>query len=152
MTNAKATPQTPADIAALVAQLADLADRLTALLTQETELVRSMRIKEIGPLQAPKTHLTAEYQTAFARLTTARDGKSLPTDLRDLLAVSGQRLATAVAENQLALRVGKTATEKLISSIVDAVRNQQKSVTTYAAKATPQRHGFMTAAAIDRKL
>lgn len=152
MTKVRANPQTPADITGLVTQLAGLADSLTALLTQETELVRSMRIKEIGPLQARKTRLTAEYQTTFTSLTTMRDGKSLPPDMRDLLAVSGQRLAAAVVENELALRVGKTATEKLISSIVDAVRDQQKSVTTYAPKATPQRHGFMTAAAIDRQL
>lgn len=142
-----------ADIPSLTAELADLADRLTRVLSQESELVRAMRISEIGALQAEKTGLTASYQEAFETLVGAHGADGLPLPIKEQLAVSGQRLAVAVVENELALRVGKVATERLITTIVAAVKEQQKSVTAYEAQrgAAPRR-SFMTAAALDRRL
>jgi len=142
----------PAALAALTAELVDIAERLTQVLDKETALIRAMRVKEIGPLQADKTDLTALYQQKFKALTTVSDGRSLPASLKERLASSGQRLATAVADNALMLRVGKVATERLISSIVEAVKKQTKTGLSYAPQRNVPRNGFMTAAAIDRRL
>lgn len=136
----------------LAAQLSDLANRLTTLLSQETALIRAMRVKEIGPLQAEKTALTTQYQAAFTTFTASHNGMTLSTPLREMLAVAGKNLAAAVIDNELALRVGKTATERLISSIVAAVKEQNKSITAYAPTPVAPRRSFMTAAAIDRQL
>ena len=152
MTLAAKNPSSEAALRDLAAELAQLAGSLTTLLAQETEFVRALRVKEIGPLQAEKTRLTAAYQSSFKALTGTYDAKSLPPDIRDVLAAAGQRLAAAVIDNELALRVGKAATERLIGSIIDAVKEQRKSVTVYAPGAPAARHTFMTAAAVDRHL
>jgi hypothetical protein len=144
--------QPDAEIAGMTARLVDLAGRLAEMLTRETALVRAMRIKEIGPLQDAKTALTEQYQTAFKSLTSAHDGKSLPAAIKEQLAVSGQLLAAAVADNELALRVGKVATETLIGSIIAAVKEQKKSGRSYAPRSITPRYTFMTAAAVDRRL
>lgn len=140
------------DLAAITTELVDLAEALTRLLTQETALVRALRVKEIGSLQEEKTRLTAAYQKTFKALTTANEGETLPPSLKETLASAGQRLATAVAENELTLRAGKVATERLIGSIVAAVREQLKNSTSYAPQKALPRHSFMTAAAVDRRL
>ena len=153
MADAAQNPSGNAALRQSADELMRLADSLTALLARETGLVRAMRVKEIGPLQAEKARLTAAYQTAFTAFTGAHDAKALPAEIRDALAATGQRLAAAVIDNELALRVGKTATERLIGSIIDAVREQRKSVTVYApGAASSPRHSFMTAAAVDRRL
>jgi hypothetical protein len=140
------------DLAAITAEMVDVAEALTRLLTQETELVRALRVKEIGALQGEKTRLTAAYQKAFKALTKANEGKTLPPSFKETLASAGQRLAAAVAENEVTLRAGKVATERLIGSIVTAVRDQLKNTTAYSPQQAPPRHGFMTAAAVDRRL
>jgi hypothetical protein len=142
----------PADAARITTLLGDLAQRLIEVLDRETALVRAMRVKEIGPLQAQKTELTAQYQTMFKTLIATYEGKLLPSEIKEQLAVTGQRLSVAVIENDLMLRVGKTATERLIGSIVNAVREQKKSITSYAPNTIVPRRSFMTASAVDRRL
>ena len=144
-------PQT-IDLAAATAELVDIAERLVSVLTRETELVRAMRVKEIGSLQADKTSLTVRYQKAFKVLTEASNSKSLPPPLKERLTVSGQRLSQAVVDNEIMLRVGKVATERLIGSIVDAVKQQKKSALSYSPKQTVPSRSFLTAAAVDRRL
>jgi hypothetical protein len=143
-----------AEIPALADALAMLADRLTALLAGESALVRAMRVAEIGALQDEKTALTARYQETFNALVAAHGGQPMAPEIKERLARSGQSLGEAVAENELALRVGRAATERLITTIVAAVKEQQQSAGPYApsrAAAAPRR-GFMTAAALDRRL
>jgi hypothetical protein len=152
MASAKLPDATAIDPAATTAALVAIADELTQVLKRETELVRAMRVKEIGALQADKTRMTARYQEAFKSLTTAHDGKSLPPVLKERLAVSGERLSQAVLENEMMLRVGKIATERLIGAIVDAVKKQKKGALAYAPQRVIPRHSFMTAAAVDRRL
>jgi hypothetical protein len=153
MTSASSGIPSADEIADLTEQLAELADRLTALLSHETELVRAMRIMEIGALQDEKTRLTAAYHKTLKALTTAHKGKPLSLPVKERLAVPGDRLGVAVTNNELMLRVGRVATERLIAAIVAAVKQQQKSVTAYAPeRTTGPRRSFMTSAALDRRL
>jgi hypothetical protein len=141
------------EIPALSDSLAEVADRLAAVLARETALVRAMRVAEIGGLQADKTSLTALYQKTLKSLVAAHGGKPFAPAVKERLAAAGERLGAAVTENELALRVGKVATERLITTIVAAVKEEQKSSTAYAPQRSPApRRGFMTAAALDRRL
>ena len=141
-----------AELGEMTSRLADLASRLATLLARETALVRAMKVKEIGTLQAEKVSLSAQYQTAFKALTSAQPAAALPEVIREQLARSGQRLAEAVVENELALRVGQVAAERLIGSIVAAVKKQKKHSLSYAPQPRTPRHTFMTAAAVDRRM
>jgi acetylglutamate kinase len=155
MTMTAAPTQAPSadEISALTEELAEIAERLTEILSRETEFVRAMRIAEIDALQAAKTHLTALYQKTLKALLAAHDGQPLSLPVKERLAVSGERLGTAVTENELMLRVGRTATERLIMTIIEAVKEQQKSVTAYAPEGnTGPRRSFMTSAALDRRM
>jgi hypothetical protein len=152
MSAPKPQAQPAAEIVAMTNELADIAERLTRVLTRETELVRAMQVKEIGPLQSEKTGLTALYQKAFKGLAAVNDGASLPASCKERLAVAGKALAAAVVDNELMLRVGKVATERLIGSIVNALKDLHKTSLSYAPKRIAPRHGFMTAAAVDRRL
>lgn len=149
---AEAATRPATELVDMTGRLVDLVGRLVAVLTHETTLVRAMKIKEIGPLQAEKVSLTAQYSTTFKAITSARPGASLPAEVKEQLARSGQRLAEAVAENELALRVGQVATERLIGSIVAAVKQAKKHRLSYAPQRSTPRHTFMTAAAVDRRL
>ena len=139
-------------LVSITEELVAIATELTKVLTRETALVRAMRVKEIGPLQGEKTGLTARYQKTFTSLKAINDGTSLPSPGKERLAVAGKNLATAVIDNEMMLRVGKVATERLIGSIVDALKIQHRTTLTYAATRALPRHGFMTAAAVDRRL
>jgi len=140
------------EVAGMSGRLVDLAGRLVAVLSRETALVRAMRVKEIGALQEEKISLTAQYRTAFKAMSSAYHGASLPPPIKEQLALSGQRLGAAVVENELALRVGKVATERLIGSIIAAVKEQKKFSLSYAPQRAVPRRTFMTAAAVDRRL
>jgi len=141
------------EILGLSDSLGEVADRLAAVLARETALVRAMRVAEIGGLQADKAGLTALYQTTLKSLVAAHGGQPFTPAVKERLAAAGERLSTAVKDNELALRVGKVATERLITTIVAAVKEEQKSTSAYAPQRLPAtRRGFMTAAALDRRL
>jgi len=142
-----------AEIPALSDNLADIADRLIEVLSRETELVRTMRVAEIGALQRDKTALTTLYQKTFKALVAAHGGKPFARAAKERLAALATKLSAAVSENELMLRVGKVATERLITTIVAAVREDQRATTVYAPQRAPApRRSFMTAAALDRRL
>jgi hypothetical protein len=138
------------DTATLVGQIIELAASLCAVLGQETALVRAMHVKEIGPLQREKTSLTEAYRKAFKALTARQSGSQLAPPLKERLQAAGQNLAKAVRENEMMLRVGQAATERLIVAIVTAVNEQRKAAVGYAPKAKMPRG--VRPAAIDRRL
>ncbi|MGH7032221.1 MAG: hypothetical protein ACREFL_00655 [Stellaceae bacterium] len=153
MTETASNVPTAEKISALSEDLAGIADRLAEALSRETELVRAMRVTEIGALQADKTALAALYQKTFRILVAAHGGKPFAPAVKRRLAAVANKLSAAVSENELMLRVGKVATERLITTIVAAVREEQRSSSAYAPQRAPiARRGFMTAAALDRRL
>lgn len=155
MTMAQTASKAPSaeEIPALSDSLAGIADRLIELLARETGLVRAMRVNEIGALQGEKTALTALYQKTFKALVAAHGGKPFARAAKERLAAVANKLGAAVRENELMLRVGRVATERLITTIVAAVREDQRSTSAYAPQpALAARRSFMTAAALDRRL
>ena len=135
------------------AGILDLSERLTALLTQETALLKAMRVSDIEPLQAEKLRLTRLYQKAV--LALRGDGTSrpaLPAPLKSQLAAAGQRLADATAENERSLRVSHAATECLITAIITAIKDQRPSTSGYTSRMAAPRSDRVSGVALDRRM
>lgn len=129
-----AKPSTPA--AALKAAppagipgLCHLATELTALLDRETSLIRAMRIKEIAPLQADKLRLTQLCGTAIKAIDPEAP---VAKPLKDQWRAISKKLGDAAIANEMALRVGHAATDKLVSAIVGHIERRQNAKNGYA--------------------
>jgi hypothetical protein len=115
----------PNDIAGLCAVAAELA----ALLDRETKLIRSMHIRDIGPLQADKLRLTKACGTA---LKTIDPAKPIAPALKDRWRAISKHLGDAAIANEMALRVGHAATDKLVSAIIGHIERRHSTATSYA--------------------
>jgi hypothetical protein len=138
----------PATVSSLVA----LAEALTALLERETALVRAMEIAKIAPLQAEKTRLTQAFQKALGALGHGPGKLSLAGPAKTAWLVAGRRLAAAAAENERALRIGRTATERLIRVVVTAVRNSRRPPAAYSARRAAPCPARLAGIALDHRL
>jgi hypothetical protein len=143
----------PADLDALSGNLAALARQLAAHLDEETALVRAMRVAAVAERQAEKTRLIGLYEQAFKAFAAAAKGiKNLPEAIRERLVAANRILTAAVGENETMLRAGRIATERLIGSIIDAVKQSQPSTAAYSQKRGAPRHRPLSAVAVDRRL
>jgi hypothetical protein len=130
LTSKQASASTPnQDGPADVAGLCLVATELTALLDRETKLLHAMRIRDIGPLQADKTRLTKACGTAIKTIDPA---KPVPPAVKDRWRQISKRLGDAAIANEMALRVGHAATDKLVSAIIGHIEQRQKTATSYA--------------------
>ena len=118
----------------LIGSLIDLTGRLTSIVHQEIELLRTMRASEIGALQEEKVKLATTYASAFQ---TVRKMPSLVKDaeprLREVLRQSTARLKTALDDNILAVHAAKEVNERLIRAISDAVTESRSAAPVYTA-------------------
>lgn len=138
-----------------IAEILDVAETLTALLNRESDLVRSMRIGEIAPLQTEKVELTRRYQRLLQGLGgPAHDKIVLPPPIKSVLVDAGRRLADAAVTNQQALRIGQAATDRLIGSIVTAIKQQRPSTAGYTPRKVAPRATSRSIAGVtvDRRL
>lgn len=131
-------PANPAEgfrIADVAVELIGTMDKLMALLSQETALVEAHKIEEIGPLQAEKTRLTRVYQTILHTLRELSNaGQKLDQGLMEQVFAIGRKLAEVVADNERSLRAAKVATDRLLESIVGALREQRAPTTVYSPR------------------
>lgn len=138
-----------------VAKILEVAEGLIALLDHETMLVRTMRIQDIGPLQPEKVRLTALYQSLLKGLGGPGDEKlALPPAQKAMLVDVGKRLADAAVDNQRALKVGQAATDRLIGSIVTAIKQQRPSTAGYTTRKVAPRgvSHSIAGVTVDRRL
>lgn len=131
------------------ADLVAIAVDLTRLLEHETALVRAVRIAEIGPLQADKVRLTKALQEALKQFPP---GKALPPAAKQKWQDAGKKLADAVIANERALRIGRLATERLVSTIVAAVTETRRPFRTYAPPRRRAAQRELAGVALDRRL
>ena len=111
-----------------------MTDRLSKLMEQEVELLRSRRAKDIQALQSDKESLAAVYQRVITDLQNnpaALDG--LDDVRRDRLKHSAARLQGAVTGNAIALRSAIEANHQLIETIAGAIRQQSNAHAPYMA-------------------
>jgi hypothetical protein len=109
--------------------LCTAASELAALLYHETALIRAMKLTEIEPLQADKARLTKLCGTALKEI----DPKApISTALRDRWRAVSKKLGDAAIANEMALRVGHAATDRLVSAIVGHIENRHNAAKGYA--------------------
>jgi hypothetical protein len=141
-------PRTPQ-----VTETLDLMLRLADLLSHETELVRLGRILDIEPLQKEKLRLSQLYQQGVKALQVGgAQIATLPTSLRMQIIAASGRLADAVGENERVLRIGRTATRKLLDMVVDSIKDRMKPLNRYNATLTSARHAPALVVAVDRRM
>jgi hypothetical protein len=136
-----------------VTETLDLMLRLADLLSHETDLVRRGRIQDIEPLQKEKLRLSQLYQQAVKALQAGgAQIAALPTSLRAQIVAASGRLADTVGENERVLRIGRTATRKLLDMVVDSIKARMKPLNRYNAKLTAIRHAPALVVAVDRRM
>jgi hypothetical protein len=146
-------PLAPASLSEQATGMLDLMMRLSELLTHETDLLRSGRLRDVEPLQREKLRLTLLYQKALKALTAAGTTVSaLAPPLRVQFVAASGRLADAVGENERALRIGRAATRRLLDAIVDSVQAKLKPFRHYDARSRTAASVTPLALAIDRRL
>ena len=109
--------------------LCAIADELTALLDRETALIRAMRIGEIAPLQADKARLTKLCGTTLQAIDRSAP---VPNALKEQWRSASKKLGDAALANEMALRVGHAATDKLVSAIIGHIQKERSSAAAYA--------------------
>jgi hypothetical protein len=130
-----------------------VASELAALLDRETGLLRAMRINEIAPLQADKLRLTQLCGTAIKAINPEAP---VAKPLKDQWRAISKKLGDAAVANEMALRVGHTATDKLVSAIVGHIERRQTAKNGYT-RITPMapatlRKATLAGVTVDRHL
>ncbi|HWE75314.1 MAG TPA: hypothetical protein VG328_19295 [Stellaceae bacterium] len=146
-TGAAAVPSNIPALCAIATELANLLDR-------ETALIRAMKLAEIGPLQADKARLTNLCGTT---LKTIDPATPVSNALRDQWRVVSKKLGDAAVANEMALRVGHAATDRLVSAIVGHIQKERTAATGYArpkpiAPGAARRPPTLAGVTIDRSL
>ncbi len=150
MPDTRAVAQPPR--ALQVTETLDLMLRLADLLSHETDLVRQGRIQDIEPLQKEKLRLAQLYREAVKTLQGGgAQLATLPTSLRAQIVAASGRLADVVGENERTLRIGRTATHKLLDMVIDSIKAQMKPLNRYNAKLTATRRTPALVVAVDRR-
>jgi hypothetical protein len=102
-----------------------LSEKLVKVLEDEIPLMRTDDIEAHKYLLHEKQRLSIDYMTHLKSIAQRPDMlKELPDDKRTALRASGERLKAATEKNALELRAASVATQRLIQSIVSAVREQ----------------------------
>jgi hypothetical protein len=140
----------PSKIPALCA----VAQELATLLDRESALIRAMRIKEIAPLQADKARLTKLCGTTLQSIDPAAP---VSDALKNQWRAVSKKLGDAAVANEMALRVGRAATDHLVSAIIGHIQKEHRSATAYArpkpiAPGTARRPPTLAGVTIDRSL
>lgn len=115
-------------------EVIQLSGRLATLMTEETELLRKMRIAEIEPLQSQKSALAAAYAGAISAVERGPDRiAAAPAGLREALREATRGLQTALDHNLRAVLAAKTVNERLIRVVSDAVAEMRAPGGAYTA-------------------
>ena len=131
--------------------LLDLVTRLADLLVSETAMLSSGHVSDIGPLQQEKLRLTALYQRAVKDIEGGRT--TLPPALRAQIIAASASLAQAATENEIALRIGRAGTQRLLDMVVESMKSRVQPFHRYTAKRLTRPPGGTTMAfALDRRM
>ncbi len=110
-----------------------ITSRLIDLMGQEIEMLRSMRPKDIGALQKDKVSLALAYERHMQEL---RDDPSLLAAAKPNLKVELKRITgrfqEVLNENESAIKAVKSVSEKLLTTIVNAVAEQRGNAAAYS--------------------
>ncbi|HUH84455.1 MAG TPA: hypothetical protein VLX85_07580 [Stellaceae bacterium] len=147
MTAPSSTSAKPLD----ATELLDLLMRLADLMASETAMLSSGHVRDIAPLQPEKLRLTALYQRAVKEIQGG--GIKLPPMLRAQIVAASGRLAQAATENELALRIGRASTRRLLDMVIESIKSRVQPLHRYTARRLTRPPGGTTMAfALDRRM
>lgn len=130
--------------------LIHVAERLTALIEEETRRLRSSQPGGIASLQAEKTDLAQLWTEGLERL---KGGDRLPEADRSALGAAAAKLEEALTRNERALRAATIATDRVVSAIAEAVREQRACGVGYGIRRqAPRTRAPASGIAVDRRL
>ncbi len=117
-----------------IEELIGLTERLTEVLTKETEILNGMRPSEIGSLQSEKASLSQAYSEAVgAANSNTSKVASARLDLRERLARATARLQDIMADNLRAITIARAFNERLVRALGEAVTENRRPATAYTA-------------------
>jgi hypothetical protein len=120
--------------AAYLNELVVVVDRLEQVLEAETDCLKRMQVGEASGLLAEKSRLAEAYERLQSGLARDPTPFSLLTSgqrqgLRDML----ERFRRVLADNERAILSAKTVGERVIQTIIDAVKQDRLSNAGYSA-------------------
>jgi flagellar biosynthesis/type III secretory pathway chaperone len=125
--------------------LIEIAARLVEVMNRETDLLRTMKVRQANDLFEEKTRLVHGFEER------ARALKGDPTlvgtlsaELKGELQAAVKRFDQAAEANALAIRIARDANQHLLNAIVDAVAAKQAGQNGYGATGAPANPGRCT--------
>lgn len=102
---------------------------LTRILSEETELLRRMKIREILPLQEEKRALSSKLEH-FQQLLVADNSTAKAADetTRDKLLTMTDYLAVTIEENMHHTHIAQQVNQRVLQTITEAMASQQRPV------------------------
>ena len=104
--------------------LLDLTNKLTALVTSETEFLKQMKVSEVAKLQLEKNNVAAaleKQQSALREDVAAKD--ALTVEQKAELKAAAQSFDTAITKYQEALFKARKVNELVIGKMVELVKD-----------------------------
>ena len=131
MTASSPPPPAAPTLARLVATMA----RLTILVERETAVLETPGMPGLAALQEEKSRLTQAYATSTAEIG-ARSGAldTLAPRLKAEMRSAATRLAQALIRNEKALSAMTNATDRVLGTIIHALKQQRGTGATYAPR------------------
>ena len=119
--------------------LIETVQQLTALMSEEIELLRAMRLRDFGALQDRKTALADSYEEQSAEFRQIPGfASTLEPRLRDELRGAVSRMHDVIKVNETAINAARTVNERLARVILSAVQEQRNSAQGYSNGGTQQ--------------
>ena len=134
----------------MIEALVDTAERLLATLEHETAVLRSTMPGQAAGLQEEKSRLAEAWSEGLTKIGTER---SITPAEKDALLLLAKKLDTAVLENERVLRAATVATDRVISAIAVAIKEQRSCGVGYGKRReAPRTRAPASGIAVDRKL
>lgn len=132
------SPQTSSQALPQDLRLIQLMTDLIDVLEQETTVVAEHVHEQLPELVLRKQRLLIDYQAEFKAVAQQPQWlQQLPTQQKDALRSSGQRLDAATTRNARIVGVAVTATQRLLQGIMSSVRDENAQRQGYKHLAQP---------------
>ncbi len=120
--------------AARLNELVTVLDRLDTVMTQETELLRRVKVSESAPFALEKQRLAEVYSQLHQQMVEDPSPLAILNDsqrqgLREVLA----RFKKTTEENERAVKACKTVSERVIQTVIDAVKQKRVEHASYGS-------------------
>ena len=117
-----------------ISDLVAITSRFITCLEREVELLQAMRPQDIGPLQLDKVAMADAYEAHMRALNAAAESdETVDQALHEELTRKTERFQAVLAENARALKAVKTAHDRVLRAIVDAVEQKRGRPAGYTA-------------------